>query len=246
MVNNAQMISDLISQNEVDVLVFDFDGTLYESKAGIEYQLRPLMAKHAARELNVSTADAIVILRKYRALYKSSVIGLHKYHGIDPEEFLNGVYSNIDITRVTSRLGLYAELHRLQKIIPISIFTNSNKEFTSKIIKLLGLEGLFSTVLTVEDNNFIRKPELEAYTGMYKILNVYPERVIMFDDITSNLRVVHSLGSKTVLVSNGLRAQPNFVDLHTGEEYSEAPSFVDTATHDLVNFLSKVNSKLEI
>jgi hypothetical protein len=67
----------------------------------------------------------------------------------------------------------------------------------------------------------------------------------MFDDIVSSLRVMSDFGSRTILVGNGLRPKPSFVDLHTGEEHKQAPEFVDAATHDLVGFLRKMNAEFE-
>jgi hypothetical protein len=80
---------------------------------------------------------------------------------------------------------------------------------------------------------------------VYRGLDLVPGRVAMFDDIASSLRVMSGFGSKTILVGNGLRPESSFVDLHTGEEHEQAPSFVDVATHDLVGFLREINAEFE-
>lgn len=241
----VEILSTLIRGGTMKTIVFDFDGTLYESSAGIEQQLRPLMVQRAARALGTSSEEARRILREYRAQYKSSVIGLREHRGIDPEAFLQGVYDDLDVTRMLPRPGLRVELDRLRKVLPLVVFTNSNRSFTHRAIGRLGLDGVFDTVLTVEDNGFIRKPEPEAYDGLYRNLGVSPGCVVMFDDIASSLRIMKGFGSKTILVGNGLRPEPNFVDLHTGEEYGQAPDFVDASTHDLVGFLMEMNMELE-
>jgi putative hydrolase of the HAD superfamily len=243
--DKAKSIADPVSFGEIDVLVFDFDGTLYESSAGIEQQLRPLMVRHAAQVLGVSAKETRRVLAGYRAEYKSSVLGLREHHGVDPETFLRNMYDDLDLAKMTARPGLRFELERLRKKVPLIVFTNSNRSFTHRAIGLLGLAGVFEIVFTVENNGFIRKPEIEAYEGLYRSLNLVPRRVAMFDDIASSLRIMSGFGSRTILVGNGLRVEPNFVDLHTGEEHSQVPDFVDAATHDLVGFLKAMNEELE-
>lgn len=242
----TKIIAESVRQGEIVVFVFDFDGTLYESSAGIEQQLRPLMVQHAAQVLGTSTDDARRILREYRSMYKSSVIGLSKHHNVNPEVFLQEVYDALDLTQMSARPGLRVELERLRKVVPLVVFTNSNRSFTHRALDLLDLVGLFDTVFTIEDNGFIRKPESEAYIGLYQSLKLVSEQVAMFDDIASSLRIMNSFGSKTILVGNGLRSEPNFIDLHTGEEYQQAPEFVDASTHDLVDFLRGINEELEL
>ena len=235
----------MVCVGEIRALVFDFDGTLYESNAGIEQQLRPLMVRHAALALDVSIEEAKRTLAGYRAKYKSSVLGLHRHHGVDPETFLRDMYDELDLTRMEVRQGLRFELERLREKVPLIVFTNSNRSFTHRAIKLLDLVEIFDIVFTVEDNGFIRKPEIEAYEGLFRSLDLIPGQVAMFDDIVSSLRVMSDFGSRTILVGNGLRPKPSFVDLHTGEEHEQAPEFVDASTHDLVSFLRKMNAELE-
>ena len=240
----SEKIADLIRAGEVAALVFDFDGTLYESSAGIEQQLRPLMVQTAARTLDVSHDEARQVLARYRSQYRSSVLGLQEYHNVDPVSFLEEVYGNLDLSKMESRPGLSIELSRLSKALPLVVFTNSNRSFTYRAIEILGLTDIFESVRTIEDNDFIRKPEPEAYEGLYRSLGLVPEQVAMFDDIVSSLQVLDSFGSNAILVGNGLRPAPCFVDLHTGEEYQDVPDFIDAWTHDLPGFLGEVNEQL--
>lgn len=240
----ADSIAKFIRAGEVATLVFDFDGTLYESSAGVEHQLRPLMVKTAAKTLGVAEEEARRILASYRQQYKASVLGLREHHGIDPELFLAEVYDSLDLSRMRPRRGLIEELTQLKGIIPLMIFTNSNRSFTHRAVKRLGLTDLFEQIITVEDNDFIRKPQIVAYEGLYRMLKLAPRRVAIFDDIASSLRIVKEMGSYAVLVGNGLREPPHFVDLHTGIEYDSAPQFVDAWTHDIVSFVAELNVRV--
>ncbi len=241
---NVGRAAHLITSGQVKYVLFDLDGTLYESRAGIEAQLRGAMVAQAAIALGVSQDESRALLRKYRGLYKASVLGLREHHGIDPVTFYEDVYGSLDVSKMEQRPGCQDALTELTKHVRTGVFTNSNRTFTAQTLDFLGLSGTFDRVVTVEDNDFIRKPEVEAYRQVFELLGVAPDEVMMFDDIASSLEVMHGLGSHGVLVSNGLRSHPNFVDLHTNTEYTEAPSHVVASSHDIVGFVSEVNGML--
>lgn len=148
----------------------------------------------------------------------------------------------LDISKLSPYQGLGKELKILAKKIPLSVFTNSNASFTHEALKKIGLKDVFDTIITVEDNNFIRKPNPEAYINLFKRLGSLPCELVMFDDIASSLKVLKGFGGHTVLVGNGLREPPYFVDLHTGEEFDKIPSFVDWYGHDITSLVRELNS----
>ncbi len=242
--HNLHEVAELLRSGKVKYVLFDLDGTLYESSAGIEAQLRDAMVAQAAIALNTSREESRVLLRQYRGLYKASVLGLQEYHGVDPVRFYEDVYNSLDTSRMQVRPGCGEVLSDLAKHVPIGVFTNSNRTFTEQTLSFLGLSGIFDHVVTVEDHGFIRKPEVEAYHRIFELLQLAPDEVVMFDDIASSLEVMGSLGSNGILVSNGLRPYPSFVDLHTDIEYDGPPSHVVASSHDIVGFISELNRML--
>lgn len=241
---NIEEAKRLVSSGQIKYVLFDLDGTLYESSAGIEAQLRDAMVAQAARFLGLKLDEARVLLRTYRMQYKASVLGLEEHHGVNPEEFYEAVYDSLDASAMQMRPGSVEALKDLAGHIPIGVFTNSNRSFTHRTISYLGLDEVFERIVTVEDHGFIRKPEREAYERMFTSLGLAPEQVLMFDDIASSLEVMNSMGAHGVLVSNGLRAHPRFVDLHTNIEHDSAPDYVLASSHDIVGFISELNDAL--
>lgn len=242
--HNAHKVAELLRSNRVKYVLFDLDGTLYESSAGIEAQLRSAMVAQAAIALGISHDEARSLLRQYRATHKASVLGLQEYHGIDPVKFYEAVYGSLDTSKMEARPGCRTALASLASYVPIGVFTNSNRSFTEQTLSFLDLSGIFDHVVTVEDHGFIRKPEVEAYNKIFEFLDLNPSEVMMFDDIASSLEVMATMGSNGILVSNGLRPYPGFVDLHTDIEYTEPPAYVVASSHDIVGFVSEINGML--
>lgn len=239
-------VASLLISGRVRYALFDLDGTLYESSAGIEGQLRGAMVRQAALFLGIPVDEARQLLREYRVRYKSSVLGLQEHHGIEPVAFYEAVYGSLDTTAMERRPGLVEAVEDLAAFVRVGVFTNSNRTFTASTLERLGFDDeLFDRVITVEDHGFIRKPEDEAYEMLYQDLDLSPDEVVMWDDIASSLEVMHRLGSHGVLVGNGLRPHPNFVDLHTNLEHVGAPPYVTAATHDVVDFISSLNCALQ-
>lgn len=229
-------LESLPLNKQVDVCIFDFDGTLYPSSAGIEAQIKERFRACAQRRLNISDREVRKLLHKYRQEYRSSVLGLQEHHGIDPLEFYEELYGGLDISRMYPKPNLNETLKRLSLMTPLYVLSNSNRSFVLRSLAHLRLEQYISGVFTIEDNNFIRKPHREVYDATIRRLGVAVERICMFDDIPSSLKTAKAVGFITILVGNGLR-ENGFVDLHTGEEYETPPDWCDYSAPDIAQFI---------
>ncbi len=220
----------------VKAVIFDFDGTLYPSSAGIESQIKQRFRMCAQKRLNLPEREVQKLLHQYRMEYRSSILGLQERHGVDPFEFYEELYGGLDISTMFPKPNLRGVLERLARKAPLYVFSNSNRSFVLRGLSHLGLGDCISDVFTVEDNNFIRKPHREVYVATIKRLGVPAESIWMFDDIPSSLKTAKDVGFSTVLVGNGLR-ESGFVDLHTEEEYETAPEWCDYAAQDIAKFI---------
>jgi len=222
----------------VEAIIFDFDGTLYPSSAGIESQIKHRFRACAQKRLNLPEREVQKLLHRYRTEYLSSILGLKEHHGVDPLEFYEDLYSGLDISTMVPKPNLRGVLERLSVRVPLYVFSNSNRSFVLRGLSHLGLKDSITDVFTVEDNNFIRKPHREVYIATIKRLNIPADKICMFDDIPSSLQTAKEVGFLTVLVGNGLR-ESGFVDLHTGDEYEAAPPWCDYAAQDIAKFIEE-------
>tara|TARA_Y100001960_G_C14776107_1_gene883245 strand:- start:4398 stop:5114 length:717 start_codon:yes stop_codon:yes gene_type:complete len=233
-------LQDQINSKQIKAILFDMDGTLYSSNAKVEHQIISSMQTTACEFLNIDRSEAIKLLQKYRKMYKSSVLGLEKHHSINPYEFYDNVYNRLDISKMEKYPDMDITLKSLSKLCPIFLMTNSNRGFTDRTLEKLNLKNTFEETFTVEDNYFLRKPNIEVYQNIINNkLSLEFSEIAMFDDIASSLKVISNEGSTTILVGNGLLPPPSFIDLHTREVFNKAPNFVDYSTHDIVSFIKK-------
>ncbi len=232
-----------LSRNTVQAAVLDLDGTLYSSKVGLEFQIKPRMVGQAQIELGLSERDARDLLRRYREAYGASVVGLKKHHEIDPEQFLTSVFSGLDVDGLTPYDGLIEELPRLADQIPLYLLTNSSASHVAALLRLLGLEPCFRKAFSVSAAGYIRKPDPRAYETLLENTGIPPDRVLVFDDSWPNLHAAHKLKMWTVLVSNGVADPPQFWEMHR-REFHTAPDWVDGYTHDFGRTLGRINQAL--
>lgn len=238
--NDAEEFRQRLSASEFDWLVFDFDGTCYPSTAGIEGQLRPLMREEIARATGVALSEVPALRKKVNALtgLKETAIGLQRYYGVDLHDLYHRVYTRLDLTDLAPYEGFAETLEDLGQTTKLCLFTNSYQPFIDKALCVLGLEHAFHKVITTADNGFLRKPNPEVFESLFNAhLRTAPNRVAIFDDIASSQRIAGQMGAVTILVGNGLRPDPRFIDLHTNEEWDGKPEFIDYAAHDITAFL---------
>ncbi len=247
--NDAEEFGQRLAKGDFDWLVFDFDGTCYPSTSGIESQLRPLMREEIARAMGIPYGEVPALRKKMFELtgLKETVIGLQRHYGVDPHLLYYRVYTRLDLTNLTPRVGFARALEDLAPSMKLCLFTNSYQPFIAKALGLLGLEHAFHIVVTTGNNGFLRKPNPEVFEVLFKNhLKTTPNRVAIFDDIASSQRIAGQMGAVTVLVGNGLRQDPCFVDLHTGEEWPGKPDFIDYSAHDITSFLRTAQRMIEI
>jgi putative hydrolase of the HAD superfamily len=157
-------------------------------------------------------------------------------HGIDPQPYLDYVH-DIDLTPVTPD----PELARLVAALPGQkiIFTNGSRRHAERVADRLGLGGLFHHIFSIEDADYIPKPQPEAFARLIARCSVDPLVSVMFEDLTRNLAPAAALGFVTVLVQSRKDWS------HEPEEArpagrGAAPPFVDFTTGDLKAFLRNI------
>lgn len=237
--NKIDFLKEKINTLAIAHVVFDLDGTLYSSKAGMEFKIKPRMWSCLAEELNISVKKAHKLLWQCIQDYEDEAIGLQERFGIDPDKFYQTVYDGLDVSGVRLYEGLPDRLRQLSLKIPISLITNSNKTHAYRILKKLGLYEFFTSVFSFEDNNYVRKPDKRAFDALVEKLGISPKEILYFDDSMPNLWTAYKMGIFTVLVSNQLAEPPMFMEMHMRVRH-EVPEFVDYATHDIVATLSEI------
>jgi putative hydrolase of the HAD superfamily len=212
----------------VDTWVFDLDDTLYPRSVDLHGQMRARVVSFISDYLKIDRAAAEAVHFDYYERFGSTLQGMVQLHGVSPNAFLDFVHQ-IDLSALTHNEDLIEALRALpgRRII----FTNAPRGHAIAALEAMGMADLFEAIASIEDSEFIGKPNLSAFAGFFAAHSVNPKAAAMFEDRPGNLVVPHQLGMKTLLVVDPLFEDSNRV---------VKPPHVDLVITDLTGFLRRL------
>jgi putative hydrolase of the HAD superfamily len=151
---------------------------------------------------------------------------------MDPHAFLDYVH-DIDLSVVPRAPELRREIERLpgRRLI----FTNGSRRHAERVAEKLGVLDLFEDISDIAANEFVAKPEAEAFDRMVRRHGVSPGEAAMFDDMAVNLEAPHALGMTTVLVASSYLDHPVRDEM---KRWAGLPLHIHHMTEDLRAFLA--------
>lgn len=182
-----------------ETVFFDLDDTLYTNQNGLWEAIRYRMSLYMHERLGLSW-DIIPELRHhYFVTYGTTLRGLQLHFKVDADEYLDYVHD----LPLHEYLHPDNELREMIESIPLRkfIFTNADAKHAQRVLKEIGLDGCFQSIIDVRAINFHCKPEPEAYQLALQIAQITdPTKCVYLDDSVSNLAPAHALGMYTILV----------------------------------------------
>jgi len=189
----------------IKTLVFDLDGTLYvcddlaheikicasryiASLKGVETDKAWLFLENTKKRLSVLSGREATLSEACMEL-GGDMKQLHNLFAevINPELFLK------------KDVGLVKLLQKLQDQFELHIYTNNNRILTDKILKTLGVSGLFQNVFTIE-SFWSPKPDSSALENIFTLINRVPaECLFVGDRYDVDLRLPAMKGSAVFL-----------------------------------------------
>jgi len=182
-----------------DLAVIDLDNTLYAASSGVFARMDKRMTAFVARELGVSSEQANLLRVTYWKQYGTTLRGMMLHHGMAPEPFLQDVH-NIDAHEILDRddaLAIALDQLPGRKVI----HTNGIREHAERILDRLGVADHFEAIYDIRFNNYIPKPCQQTLASLIEIEGTRPERTLVVDDMTDNLRVAKALGCRTAWIN---------------------------------------------
>jgi putative hydrolase of the HAD superfamily len=208
----------------VNAWVFDLDHTLYtldaDQHSGMEERICVFVQKH----FGLARDPAFELQKRYLREYGSTLAGLVRHHGVDPDIYHDAV-NDIEALGLVPDTGLRAGLLRLngRRVV----FTNNCGRYARSVLERLGLEDLFGTIVDARAIDFVSKPNPSAYDRLLALVEFEPGRAALFDDSARNLVPAHDLGMTTVWFNNGGgQSHWRVADLHIDHETDDLPSFL--------------------
>ncbi|GIX14881.1 MAG: pyrimidine 5'-nucleotidase [Paracoccaceae bacterium] len=197
----------------VETWVFDLDNTLYPPSARLFDQIEARMTRYVMRELGLDREAADHLRDTFWRNHGTTLAGLMRNHGIDPEPYLAEVH-DIDLSGLRPDPALARALAALpgRRIV----HTNGARAHAERVTRALGLEGLFDALYGIEDAGYAPKPERDAFLRICARDGFDPARAAMFEDDPRNLHVPADLGMVTVLVG-APRYEADFIHHHADD-----------------------------
>ena len=225
---------DIETFRRVATWVFDLDNTLYPHHLNLWQQVDVRIRDYIVGFLKISHDEAFRLQKDYYKRYGTTLRGLMKEHGLEPDEFLDIVHQ-IDYSPLTPNPALGAAIEELpgRKLI----LTNGTRNHADEVLRRLGIDKHFEDIFDIKSAELEPKPNAAVYERFLARHRVDPRQAVLFEDLARNLEVPHALGMTTVLVvPQGARVVLREDWELTGRD---APH-VDHVTDDLAGFLREI------
>lgn len=168
--------------NNIKVLVWDLDGTLYkeipEVKAGIYKNAVQAIVKTKKISLN----QAKVLFTKNYLKYKSNTKVLFKL-GVDKKYIQSGDWYNKIQLQYLKKDPLLKDIFKKLPHFRHIISTNSKRQVTFKKLKILGLDyKIFEKIFTATETKEKVKPDPYAFKIVLKFTKLKPSQHLFIGD----------------------------------------------------------------
>lgn len=218
--------------DHVDAWVFDLDNTLYPASSRLFDQIDAKITAYVMQMTGLDGLSARALQKYYYHTHGTTLRGMMTEDRLDPDHFLAFVH-DIDHSVLIPAPDLAAGIARLPG--RRFVLTNGSRRHAERVAERLGIADLFEDYFDIAAAGYVPKPEAEAYRLFLELHDIEPRRAAMFEDLSKNLVIPHSLGMRTVLVTGeepeGLERIASPADVAPGPH-------VDHVTDDLPGFLA--------
>ena len=208
-----------VALDHIDHWIFDLDNTLYSPSAKLFDLIDARMGAFIMRLLDCDAIEARRVQKQYFHDHGTTMAGLMRHHGVDPETFLVDVH-DIALDRIAPDARLRAGLERLpgRKLV----FTNADADYAARVLDARGIADLFDGICDIRATAYTPKPDPAAYAMMASHLDIAPARSLFVEDMARNLTPAKALGMTTVWLDNGSESGhrdhlPDQVDFHVAD-----------------------------
>jgi len=179
-------------------ILFDLDCTLYSVHYGFEDNVGRLIQDFSSSWLNLSPEECKRQRSEGLKQYGTTLEWLTREKGFtDVTGYLEFVHPENEADTLLPDPQLRSFLENLP--CPCSILTNSPGFHADRIVKKLGLEGIFVRIFDIETNGLRGKPHASAFRLALDTLGLKPEEALFVDDMKRYVEGYLALGGKGIL-----------------------------------------------
>ena len=219
----------------IDSWVFDLDNTLYDAECALFAQIDQRMTSYVSEHLSLERDEARRVQKDYYQRFGTTMSGLMREHGVDPEHFMDFVH-DIDLGALQPNQALSQALSQLPG--KRYIFTNGSAKHAENVARALDIFHHFDAVFDIKSAQYTPKPHRAPYDEFLGKFGVDPAQAIMFEDLSENLRTPYELGMTTVLVCSDAAWTENEPSNKRPARRGDGGDHVHHAIDDLAGFLA--------
>jgi putative hydrolase of the HAD superfamily len=184
----------------VKALLLDLDETLYPSGNGVLHRVDRRINSFMTERLGIAEAEVDAMRVRLRDRFGTTMRGLMETYEIDPDEYL-GHCHGVDLSDL---LAPDQTLRELLLSLPQRkvVFTNAPRAHARQVLDLLGLAGVFESVLALEDLRYSPKPADAAYAAALAHVGVPAPRCMVVDDTRANAAAAARHGMRAVWLAH--------------------------------------------
>ena len=204
------------------VLIFDFDGTLADTKESIVETMKLVATKFDVKNLNETQIESLIGL-PLKTTFQEVFLLNEKLIGKATLEYRRH-YNEVAIETISLFEGVADKLLAFhQQGIKLAVASSKGKEALIKILKKQNVYDLFSFVGGEEDAEN-KKPAPDIVNHIMDKFNCHPNECLVIGDTVFDIEMGHRAFVETcgVTYGNNTRAQlerlnPNFLINHFGQ-----------------------------
>lgn len=208
----------------IEALIFDFDGTIFDSETPDFYSWQQTYAEHGvelAFDVWASHIGTIGTFDPFAHLQK--LVG----RGLDREVVRRRrkERDNALLAQQTVMPGVHAYLSEARTLgLKVGIASSSDHGWVDTFLAQLGLAGVFDVVVCRDDVEDRPKPDPAVYLAAAGALGVAPQRALALEDSANGLMAAKRAGLYCVAVPNQMTRNLDFSAAdHRLEALTEMP-----------------------
>jgi putative hydrolase of the HAD superfamily len=206
--------------------IFDLDNCLYPASTGLFSLIDERMGAYIQRLLGCDPIEARRVQKAHFHEHGTTLAGLMKEHGVDPQHFLGDVH-DIPLDRVASDERLANALGRLPG--RRFVFTNGDAPYARRVLEAIGVHGHFDDLHDIHASELRPKPDPHGYELLCARFAIDPRHALLADDMVQNLAPAKALGMTTIWVDNGSeRGNHGYDEAVVDERITNVGEWLDT------------------
>lgn len=189
--------------DKFDLLIFDLDGTLVDSRYDLADAVNFAMEKIGRPQLSYDDLPPL-LGSGLRYLLEKTAGTTDPMKIEQAKQYFDDYYEQHFTDKTRLYPGVMETLRALQSKTK-AVYSNKMQYFTDRIAEALGLREQMDMVQGAQPDTFALKPDPEGLYRILRKLNTTADKALMIGDSTHDLEAGQAAGMKTCAVTYGYR-----------------------------------------